>query len=381
METFDNVLLLAVLVLLGLAYPLLSFFLKWLAEEDILFTTVREGTAKAIMRGNSFDRFIMSFKGYRLNDPSKRWYVRAEPSWQVLDHGQHRDAEFDDRNPLFKHLGLFWIGWPWANSVYVYGFEWNETRTNPQGKKEVFARSEATDFIFVADFTYAIVTEAAETKDRLPVDLLTLATVAIRNPYRALFSGEDWMERITSAINRYARLYVANQKYEDLLRASGTDDDTSYSAPIIRLSLELPDDKNPDGSLKDPHGLQGRYGIEIRTADLQTVALTGDTKRRSEEAATAQYVAEQEAIATKTAGEAKAHVTRVTSAAEAEALRVRLEAIREYGPAGALLAQLDAMRDASSKAGNTIIWANNPLIASIEQFLQKAERTEGSEKK
>ncbi|MBI5793788.1 hypothetical protein HZA87_01735 [Candidatus Uhrbacteria bacterium] len=54
--------------LLFLLIPLF-LFMKWLSKESVLFTTVREGTVKAIMRGKSFERFVMSFASYHLNDP------------------------------------------------------------------------------------------------------------------------------------------------------------------------------------------------------------------------------------------------------------------------------------------------------------------------
>ncbi|MEK6825113.1 MAG: SPFH domain-containing protein [Nanoarchaeota archaeon] len=362
----------AVLVLLVVAVAVSPFFLKWLAEGSFLFTTVREGTVKVIMRGKSFDRFIMSFAGYHLNDPTKRWYKPGPgyAKWEVLYHGKDNtdgfvernakgenewlDEHYDNRPRLLKHFGLYWIGWPWANSVYVYAFEWNETSTDKGGKEQPLPRAEATDFIYVNDFTYAIVTESAETKDRLPTDELTLVTVAIRNPYRALFSGEDWMRRITAAINRHVRNFVGDKKFQDLI---STKDRTEFSAPIILLNTKLPDDV--EGKL--PFGLQGRYGVEIRTADLQTIELSGDAKGKHQEATTKAYVAEQEAEAARLKGQAEADVVEMMGVKEASALQKRLAVIKEHGGAGMLLAQLDAMR-AAGGAGARIIWANNPFV-------------------
>lgn len=369
-------------------------FLRWLAQEDIFFTTVKEGTAKAIVRGDSFDRLIISFEGFHLNDPKKPWYrpvieekgsdTKGYPDWEILYHGkgntygfpernvkgenEQQDSYYDDRSWLLKHLGLYWVGWPWANSVYVYQFEWNETYTNKLGEERVLPRAEATDFIYVCDFTYAIVTESAETKDRLPTDELTLITVAIRNPYRALFSGEDWMRRITAAINRHVRSFVGNETYMDLISSAkkeggGSDtskDWTDFSGPIIKLNTELPDDAATGGSR---FGLLGRYGVEIRTADLQTIELSGDAKRQTQEATTREYVAKQEAAATLLKGQAEADVIKMRGETEAAALKARLEVIKEHGEAGILLAGYDAIQESSKGPGNSIIWANNPLGA------------------
>ena len=333
------------------------FFLLFqrLAEESIFFTTVNEGTVKAVMRGDSFERFLMSFEGHHLNDPKRRWYDNSKRDWEILSHKKDQDDEFDDRPNWLRKLGLYWIGFPWANSIYVYEFEWNETKVDKTtGAEQIYPRAEATDFAYVADFTYAIKTVGAETSDRLPTDELTLVTVAIRNPYRALFSGEDWMRRITAAINRHVRNFVGQKTFKELLQA---DKGTNFSNPIINLNSKLPDDPLQ----MENGGLKGRYGIEIRTADLQTIELSGDLKQKSEEATTREYVAQQEANATTIAGKAKAEVITTVGEAEAKALKSRLATIKEFGDDGILLAQLDAMRDANG-AGARVIWANNPFI-------------------
>ncbi len=376
------VLLLFALLLLGAGGTLgVLFGLPWLAEENLLFATVREGTAKAIMRGKSFDRFIMSFEGYHLNDPSKPWFRNDKPEWEVIYHGKKnrneytdeatKDEFYDNRHWLLKKLGLYWVGWPWSSSVYIYDFEWNETHTGPDGKDKVFPRSEATDFIFIADFTYAVITSGAETKEKLPVDMLTLATVAIRNPYRALFSGEDWMRRITASINRLSKDFVGTNTYDELISPETPSAESTipakegrdkvrnkYSDPIIKLNEELPDDVPAE----PPHGLKGRYGVVIRTADLQTIDLAGKGKESLDDATTKAYVAQQEAAAIRTKGQAEADVVVMNGDAQAKALEVRMKQIATDKETGALLVQMDAMQASAAGNGNTVIWANNPLI-------------------
>lgn len=385
------------------------FFIKELARKDMLFTTVKEGTVKAVVRGESFDHFIMGFAGYHLNDPRwkdadkqgwKRDLYREEfPDWEVLYHGPRNpygfeetdDSYYDVRhtNGLFdkflKHFGIHWIGWPWSHSIYVYEFEWNEIYTDGNGVAQILSRDEPTDFIFVADFTYAIKTVGAETQDLLPTDELTLATIVVRNPYRALFSGEDWMQRITAAINGHVRAFVGNMNYQDLIgkNIEGSDapeasDDYWYerfSKPIIDLTDKLPSDKGRDQSKVS--GLRGRYGIKIRTADLQTMDLSGgEGKKQQQEATTKAYVAQQEAKATKLEGRAKADVVIMNGEAEAAALKARVEVI-DSSDSGKLLAQLDAMRKASEGDGNTVIWANDPFVALAGKMLKP--ETKGGE--
>jgi hypothetical protein len=403
------VLAVAAVVLVPLTAATVWFGFPWLAEENILFTTVKGSTAKAIMRGKSFERFTMSFPGYHLNDPKKPGYKpliikktkdsdgknvetrEGFPDWEVVYHGKgnkngfeeknkdgenEQDDEYHEhRNPilkyLLKHLGLYWVGWPWRNSVYVYQFQWNVTVTNKAGNEEMLPRAEPADFIYVNDVTYAVKTEGAETKDRLSTDELTLVTVAVRNPYRALFIGEDWMRRMTAAVNRHVRNFVSSKDYDELINILKKDEAGAgkevaekwaleFSQPIIDLGGKLSGetDKSPE-----PRGLRGKYGIDIRAADLQTVELSGlpEAKKKLQEAAMRVYSATQDAKATLLDGQAKADVVGMMGEKEAEALRTRLAVITKHGATGELLAQLDAMRDAGG-AGARIIWANNPFI-------------------
>lgn len=356
---YISLVLFSFMIILVALSPLI---LQWLAGGDILFTTVKEGTVKAIMRGKSFDKFIMSFEGYHLNDPKKDSYDPTSPNWEVLE-----GEIADNRSWLLKHLGLHWIGWPWANSIYVYAFEWNETSTDNKGKERILPRAEATDYIFIADFTYAIETAGAETRDRLQTDETTLVTVAIRNPYRALFSGEDWMRRVTAAINRHVRNFVGGKDFQELIETKA-ENSTEFSKPIIDLTRELPDDD--DSPLK---GLHGRYGVEIRTADLQTIELSGDAKNRHEEATTREYSARQEAEAVRLEGQAKADVIKMIGDQEAVALATRLKIIKKHGDAGITLAGYDAIRESSKGPGNTVIWANNPLTSLAEVLKPKSK--------
>ncbi len=396
----------------------LEIFLMWLAEQDVFFTKCKEGTVKAIMKGGSLDHFIMSFAGYHLNDPRKNWYRSTDTrdgvpqvlqQWEVKYHGpntkrvldevkelaqnnetrkpkdEELDSYYDDRRPLPKKLGLYWVGRPWVYSVYVYPFAWNETETEQEsGIEKILPRAEPTDFIYVADFTYAIKTDSAETKDRLPVDVLTFVTVAIRNPYRALFSGEDWIQRVTSVVNRHVRNFVGSQGYDDLVTPiKKTKDEAAvtmqevtkawaaeFSGPIIDLTKKLPDD---DGKSQPPYGLRDRYGVVIRTADLQTIAFAGTpaAKQKLLDAATKTYTAIKDAEAAVLKGTADGDVIEIKGKKEAVALKERLITI-ENSPAGQLLAQLDAIQE-SSKNGGTIVWANDPLIAAAK-FLNSAKK-------
>ena len=201
------------------------------------------------------------------------------------------------------------------------------------------------------------------------------------------------MRRVTAAINRFVRNFVGSKEYNYLIslikeRKEGEDSEsdmaatstrwaTGFSTPIIGLSNLLPDE---DENSSPPRGLKGRYGIEIRTADLQSVELSGNAKVEHQKAAAKVYTAEQDAKATRLTGQAEADVIKMKGEREAEALQTRLAVIKEHGEAGITLAGYDAVQESSKGPGNTVIWANNPLGALAGLLKSEKSEKKGGEK-
>lgn len=352
-------LILLAIILLG-AFLSAPFIIKNLAAENIVFTTVKEGTAKAIVRGESFERFIMTYQGYHLNDPSKVWYDSSEPKWMVLPNKQP-DLYYDERSSslfgwILLSLGVYYIGLPWSKDVFYYTFEWNEVETDPStGKQRVRRRKEVTDFIYVVHFTYAVVTDRAETSDRLQTDWMTLLTMQVVNPFKAIFETEDWMQRVTAKVNGYIASFAGKQKYDDLVTFCKASDASPFSKPLIALT----EDSGTDS------GLRSEYGVEIEAAEQQTMDLSGERGSALQEAASKSYVAEQtkiarikeaegEAEAKKTVGAAEAHVIEIKGEAEAKALQKRMAEIGKDKEIGVPLAGFDAARSAVVEAAKAL---------------------------
>jgi len=232
--------LLGTAAMFAVATPL---FVNWIANFNILFTKVREGSAKAIMTGESFEFFVMSHKGHHLNDPRKRWYSDQHPAWEVLPDEDGTD--YDDRSWIWRKIGVYFVGIPPFRRVYKYHFVWNEERTNPEGDMAVWTRDRHTDFIYIAHFPYMPVIKSAETAEGIPVDAFYQLTVAINNPHMALFGSEDWMVITTGAANRAGRNYIGASSYQEIISetsrsgSSGVHD--SFGSPIVRLNKKLPD--------------------------------------------------------------------------------------------------------------------------------------------
>jgi hypothetical protein len=307
----------------------------------------------------------MAYKGHHLSD-----------QWDVVDHSASSpDDAFDTRHPLLKWLGLYWVGPPWSHSVYYYVFEWNETQTDPStGKQKVRPRKEATDFVYVNDFPYAIVTDRAETSDRLQTDLETDITMQVTNPYRALFETEDWMRRATAKSNGFITPFVGGKSYDEMLAFSKQADKNSYTGGLLLLS---------DGA----GGLKALYGFCFKAAELQTFDLSGSEGSAAQQAAMKEYIAKQNAKAkvidataaaeakvidadatakaTKTTGFATAEVTERAGVAEANALGSRMFMIASDKETGIALAGFDAMKESAQGDGNTVVFGN-PLDKLVD---------------
>lgn len=79
-------------------------------------TTIKEGTAVVIERNGQFDRFVMVWHGYFLNDPNGPWYDEKKPKWAALPnpYGPNSPELISYRSffPAFMEgaFNLYWIG-------------------------------------------------------------------------------------------------------------------------------------------------------------------------------------------------------------------------------------------------------------------------------
>ena len=371
-----------------------AFVATRLSKTDTVFTRVPEGTVKAIMRGASFERLVMSFKGYHLNDPGESWYDQSIPAWEVLSHGQNEDTKYDSRPAFMRQAGVYFVGFlPSFTSVKRYQFSWTEPKLDLKTNKQIsWSRDEETDFIYVSNFPYIMNLSGAECADGIPLDVKFQVVLRVTNPYKALFDTENWHETVVGEILRLGRDFVGSRTYKELLSETpkgktdntGTtvDDGESFSCKIVKLTNELPDDRSD----ADTHekGLSGNYGVTVVTVNVEEVEISGENKAQYQQTTLKAYTAEQDAIAIERAADAAAYSTRVQANADADAkllkskakaratlqigiaesmvLTRRLRALDQFKDLGKLVAQVDAMK--ADGPGKTIIWANSPFIQS-----------------
>lgn len=352
------------------------FFANWLAEGNVLFTHVKEGTAKAVMVGGDFSHFVMALRGYHVNDPNTAWYDESVPDYEIVKN--ERGKKYEGQGLLARKFGLRYVGIPPFYSIKKYHFDWTE----PRGGKP-WERHEDTEVIYVTSFPYILKLPAAETADRIAVTVEFQVSVRVVNPYRALFDTENWLELVSGAIMGAARNYVGQRGYTELVseykaaKDAGTSPSviSPFSVPLRELSKVC-----ADGT----PGLHELYGVVIERGDIQSVEYAGDNPQfltAAEEA----FIADQKRYATETnataeanakltlaeaesksirmIAEAKAFEIDAEGAATAKALAARLASWNNGGLLNAIVAQTEAM--ASPGPNKTVIWANNPLIGKI----------------
>lgn len=313
----------SVAALLGGAYYASGFIFSRWADDDRFFTKVKEGTGKVIVKGKTFHRAVLSFKGHHLNEPGKSWHDPSQPDWEILPDKPGKN--YDDRPHLLKEFGLYWVGIPGMRNVYEYHFVWNEYRGVEGGEQEVWHRDENTSIFMANSFTYVMVLENVKTRDNVPVRAEFTIILRITNPYLALFGADDWKKLLESYVDRKGKNFIGTFTYDQL--RSETDEETTaeararaeetreevkacerenFSKPIVLLTLELPEEKVCDTRTK-PKGLKGKYGVVIEAANMAEIDLFGPYAQKNEESSTKLFTAKREAEGIRELADANAY--------------------------------------------------------------------------
>lgn len=353
----------------GAARFIAPIILKGWAKENILYTLAPEMKGLVAITGGKFHHAILASDSYHLNDPRKRWFNPSLPPWEVLP------GKKDDRWPMIREFGGYWIGLPWFRSLKRYQFDWNEMGKDAAGKPCIKNRKEETPYWFAMDFEYAMAFDSV-TSEGLPVRLQILLTVRITNPRKALFETDDWLLRVTAAVERIVKDYAAGHRYAELRGEAGHNSVVSgsdyVSKPVIALSDKLLDE---DPAVPYQTGTKGRYGITISAADLRSVELSGKAAAEHEETSILEYNADRKAAAKRVEADGTADALRKVGTAEAEmterkgeaaakAASAKLSAYAKEPQLAAAMMQADAM--ASPGEGKTIF-----VTPNVEEILGK----------
>jgi len=288
----------AIIVLGGFA---LVYFI--LAPRNLFFTFVSEGTAKAVVKGDAFCRFLMVWENHRFKE---------DGSWEVI--------EGKTRKRLFG--GLVFYGIPPIHRIWSYPFSWiNYTH---DGKIQEHSKR-WIDYVLLKEDVYYFKVEKAEDVKRLPLDVDVIIVARVVNPYKALFMVENWLEATINLLRPAVRDTITKAEFEILIKSIRNIGDRIYE--------EL---NRPNGAITL---IKNRYGVEV--LDLQIVDINPPPEYR--EATLKEFEAEQ-----------KRKAIVVEASAEVARLEAVYKAIQEFGDLGRLIRTLEAIEKSNLAAALSV---------------------------
>jgi regulator of protease activity HflC (stomatin/prohibitin superfamily) len=280
----EFVLILIFLVIMALIIFGVLYFI-W-ANNNILSSFVDEGFVKVVVVGGKFRSFLMNYKGKAMD---KDWNIISEAL---------PDAIYKDKSRFGMHIihPLFF------GSIYSHVLSWR--KYDPKTKKPV-DRREILLQTSVMPYPYYIEATQAEDKNRAPVNILTVVTMQVINPYKALFGiTTEWIDVVTPLIQAS---YVAFTKQ------------TTFSKMIID-SNALGDDLfdyiqkvNAPATISLFEELKEVYGILIISLDV--IDVTGGDKETDD------------AIKANALAALRKEATITNATAKAEQIKIEAEAI------------------------------------------------------
>jgi len=298
------------LVLATITSPLWLF---WLANNPRFtfispFTTIRDGEAKVVMRGDSFQKVIARKEGCDVITPQNKVYYPDNKVWDIVQRNPEAPRK---ESFLQKNLGLYWVGIPPFQKLYHYNFGW-VTYKAPEGETDPrpVKRQEELFHIYIKDALYWGTLKEAETFDKLPVDVEFLITLRVVNVYDALFEIHRYLDAILDLVRQQGRQYVGTRTYDQLVQKEGDSDHEGFSHGVYNLGTQVREE----------------YGVKIVRADILSIDPAGSAAAQYREASTAAYLAEAKKIATVTAAEGEARATELIGKAREKALKAQIRA-------------------------------------------------------
>lgn len=365
------------LSIVGLALIIFSpiAFVYFLAKNNMFFTIVKEGQAKAIMKFGKFKKIIMCYQGYGVNE---EWKVcqRVTDTREPHPNGIHGVIKIiknsNDKNsnneptvicnlrpePL-KIGGLMWVGIPFIYSVYKYEFRWISFEQKEEGGKlieKTIAHEETLDYILVQDDVFYSFLRGADSKELVPVDMELLLTIRIINPYKAIFRVQNWLEAVQNQTKPALRGFAASKKYKDLI---------GKKEEVRREADEFLKDSGIDNYVEE------NYGTRLKRVGLVSIDLSGERGEAYLAASTKQYEADREK-------------ERIETIANAEVGRINkiYSEITRHGSEGLFIRANEAIEEAGKGPSNLVVFPLESAKSMLESWTGGSmKKAKGKEEK
>lgn len=215
-----------------------------LAPSNTLWNFTQEGTAKVVVRGESFIKAFIQWKGHTFDE-----------NWNVIDE--------DTTHKEPWHIGgLRWNGTPLIDTIFSYPLRWRSVKQVEKKEEEIKFHDEILDYVSLKPEVFFTKITAAETKppERIPLDIEWLVTMRVTNPYKVLFVAPH--NGIENALNRINALLT------NWTGTKGLDEILEVKKDPNKLWKEIGEYELIKTTLPE-WGLQvDMHGIQIRNVDM-----------------------------------------------------------------------------------------------------------------
>lgn len=328
------------------------------------FTTIEPGQVKAIERNEKFVRMITDTPGKifkRKGGPQEFWELVPAPD------GGKEDPVVDVWLPIRKWAelvyditGLVFIGIYPIQRVREYKLSRTkltrrETGTETETSNLVLeSKEDVSDHVRSKIFLFPMHIKGAETKDKIPLDIIGVAELEVTNPYLTAYNTDRWEEAIVNITTDKIASVTRQHDLDSILSAASEDDARRISKAV-------------EGGKEDTR-VCGINLVSFRVLEINPVL--SEEERKSLRA---------EAIALQ-----KAKATRVDGKARADVIVDINKAQQEGGDTARATMEAEAFvraAEAASKGDGTIILMPNsgksttdPIQSAILSELKKLNR-------
>ena len=328
------------------------------------FTLPEEGKAKIIVRGDRVIRMVMIFGGHRFQRDSRNPDATRENAayWEI----EETPPGEKDEDPL---SGIVWFLKPWARYVYtltgavftgIYPLQTvheyplertkihrneHEEETDPEKARKMNNMvlevvNDYSDHFRVQQFLYPFRVPAADTKDKVPLNILAVLKAQTTNPFKAAYATTRWDIQTVNLANNAVTNFARSHEFDKVLAA-----ETPEQARELNEAV---------AGIKDEEEI---YGIDIVGVDL--LDLSPNLSPEDKSKLYAEVLANSLGKATERDGLARAN-----------ALRELNKAIDEGGVHSLQALGYEALvRAAEAAKGGTIILGGNVAGGTESQTL------------
>jgi regulator of protease activity HflC (stomatin/prohibitin superfamily) len=186
-----------------------------------LFTKLEPGQVKAIVRGDKLVRMITNTAGKRFARKSKDPNTEYDSAdyWELID-GKTENPVADVWEPIrgwaqyvYEKTGLVFTGIYPFQRVREYTLERTKVNRSEVGREQATGKSnlvlevdtDISDHYRTREFLFPMHITGAESKDKIPLDIIGVAEMEVVNAYKAAFGTDRWDQKminlVTDAIN------------------------------------------------------------------------------------------------------------------------------------------------------------------------------------